>query len=128
MRGIAEAVGTSTRAVYSVFGSKDGLLEALATQLFEMLAEAIDACGRTDDPLADIVTASIDGFRRTALEHPALYGLVFLRVVPELQLGPRFNDAAAAALDRLRPIWPASTALAAWAGMTTATRRGRCMP
>ena len=119
MRGIAEAVGTSTRAVYSVFGSKDGLLEALATRLFEMLAEAIDACGRTDYPLADIVTASIDGFRRTALEHPALYGLVFLRVVPELQLGPRFNDAAAAAFDRLQAHLARLDSAGGLGGMTT---------
>jgi len=102
VRAVADAVGASTRAVYSVFGSKDGLLEALATRLFEMLSEAIDACGSTDDPAADVVTASLDGFRRTALEHPALYGLVFLRVVPDLRLGPQFTEAAGAAFQRLR--------------------------
>lgn len=102
VRAVADAVGTTTRAVYTVFGSKDGLLEALATRLFEELAAAIDACRSTDDPVADVVTISVDGFRRTALTHPALYGLVFLRVVPDLRLGPGFNQAAAGAFGRLQ--------------------------
>jgi AcrR family transcriptional regulator len=102
VRAVADAVGISTRAVYSVFGSKEGMLEALATRLFEMLSEAIDACPSTDDPTTDIVTASLDGFRRTALEHPSLYGLVFLRVVPELRLGPGFDEVASGAFGRLQ--------------------------
>jgi AcrR family transcriptional regulator len=101
VRAVADAVGTTTRAVYSVFGSKDGMLEALATRLFEMLSEAIDSCTSTDDPVADIVTISLDGFRRTALEHPSLYGLVFLRIVPDLRLGPEFSAVASGAFGRL---------------------------
>jgi AcrR family transcriptional regulator len=102
VRAVAEAIGTTTRAVYSVFGSKDGLLEALATRLFEMLSDAIDTCGTTDDPVADVVNASVHGFRRTALDHPALYGLVFLRIVPDLRLGAEFNEVATGAWARLR--------------------------
>lgn len=101
VRGVAEAGGTTTRAVYSVFGSKAGMLAALATRLFEMLVEAIDGCEPTTDPARDVVTISLDGFRRTALEHPALYGLVFLRIVPTLRLGAEFTDAAAHAFGRL---------------------------
>jgi AcrR family transcriptional regulator len=101
VRAVAEAVGTTTRAVYSVFGSKDGMLAALATRLFEMLADAIDACPSTNDPATDVVTMSVNGFRRTALEHPVLYGLVFLRIVPNLTLGAEFNDAAMSAFGRL---------------------------
>jgi AcrR family transcriptional regulator len=101
VRAVADAVGISTRAVYSVFGSKEGMLEALATRLFEMLSEAIDACPSTGDPIDDIVTASLDGFRRTALAHPSLYGLVFLRVAPELRLGPGFDEVASGAFGRL---------------------------
>jgi AcrR family transcriptional regulator len=94
IRTVAEAAGTSTRAVYSLFGSKAGLLEALATQLFRMLTAAIEAAPRTDDPVADVVTASTEGFRRIALEHPSLYSLVFLRVVPDLELGPEHTTVA----------------------------------
>jgi AcrR family transcriptional regulator len=102
VRAVAEAIDTTTRAVYSVFGSKDGMLEALAIGLFELLSDAIDACVSTDDPVADIVTISVDGFRRTALEHPAMYGLVFLRLVPGLRLGDEFAAVSAGAFGRLR--------------------------
>ncbi len=101
VRAVADEVGTTTRAVYSVFGSKDGLLEALATRLFEMLVEAMDAVPVTDDPVADVVGVSVQGFRRTALDHPSLYSLVFLRVVPDLELGPAFREVANAAFGRL---------------------------
>ena len=50
VRAVADQVGTSTRAVYSVFGSKQGLLEALATRFFEELQAATDAIPLTDDP------------------------------------------------------------------------------
>lgn len=102
VRTLADTVGTTTRAIYSVFGSKAGLLEALATRLFEILTEAIDAVALTDDPVADLVTASMDGFRRTALEHRALYNLVFLRVVPDLALGADFEAVAGRAFARLQ--------------------------
>jgi AcrR family transcriptional regulator len=104
VRAVAEVVGTTTRAVYSVFGSKDALLEALATRLFEMLGEAVDAVPLTEDPAADVIDASLGGFRRIALEHPSLYGLVFLRVVPDLRLGPAFEQVAAGAFDRFESL------------------------
>ena len=34
VRAVADAVGTTTGGVYSLFGSKQGLLEALASRLF----------------------------------------------------------------------------------------------
>ena len=37
VRGVADDVGTTTRAVYTLFGSKDGLLVALGTRAFAML-------------------------------------------------------------------------------------------
>jgi AcrR family transcriptional regulator len=101
VRAVAEEVGTSTRAVYSVFGSKQGLLEALATRLFEMLNEAIDAVPVTDDPAGDLVKVGLV-FRETVLEHPSLYRLVFLRVVPDLELGPDFGQVAYEAFGRMQ--------------------------
>jgi AcrR family transcriptional regulator len=101
VRAVADEVGTSTRAVYSVFGSKQGLLEALATRLFEVLNEAIDAVPVTDDPAADLVKVGLV-FRETVLEHPSLYRLVFLRVVPDLELGPDFGQVAYEAFGRMQ--------------------------
>ena len=42
--------GTTTRAVYVLFGSKEGLLEALARRTFELLMDAIAAVPPSSDP------------------------------------------------------------------------------
>ena len=104
VRGVADEVGTSTRAVYSVFGSKQGLLEALATRFFEELHTAIDAVELTDDPAADLVQAAMQAFRRTVITHPSLYRLVFLRIVPDLELGPEFGQVAYDAFGRMQAL------------------------
>ena len=103
-RNVADAAATTTRAVYSIFGSMAGLLEALATRLFELLNEALDAVVLTDDPVADVINASINGFRRVAVGHAPLYNLVFLRVVPDLTLGPEFHAVANATFGRLQSL------------------------
>src|SRR6478752_6240769 len=66
MRRVAEEAGTTTRAVYSLFESKEGLLVALGNRAFEMLGSWINAYPRTDDPAADVVNAIVDNFRRWA--------------------------------------------------------------
>jgi AcrR family transcriptional regulator len=102
VRAVADEVGTTTRAVYSVFGSKQGLLEALATRLFEELNRAIEALPETEDPATDLVEGALQAWRKTVLAHPSLYRLVFLRVVPDLELGPDFGQVAYDALARLQ--------------------------
>ncbi len=104
VRAVADDVGTTTRAVYSVFGSKRGLLEALATRFFEELHTAIDAVELTDDADADLVAAGMQAFRRTVIAHPSLYRLVFLRVVPDLELGPEFGQVAYDAFGRMQAL------------------------
>src|SRR5947209_4557288 len=66
VRGLAGQVGTTTRAVYSLFGSKDGLLVALGTRAFEMLGAAVAALPETDDAAADLVRAAVVVFREFA--------------------------------------------------------------
>ena len=103
-RNVADAAETTTRAVYSIFGSMTGLLEALATRLFELLDDALDAVVLTDDPVANVINASIHGFRRVAMAHAPLYNLVFLRVVPDLMLGPAFHAVADSTFGRLETL------------------------
>jgi len=89
VRAVADAAGTTTRAVYSLFGSKDGLLvEALAHDAFVFLYAEIDKLEETDDPAADLIAVGIPVFRRLVLEHPALYRIAFQRVVPGLDASP----------------------------------------
>ena len=82
VRAVAEEAGTTTRAVYSLFGSKDGLVDTLAASAFDFLYTTIDALPETDDPAADLVDVGLLALRRLALEHPALYRIAFQRVVP----------------------------------------------
>lgn len=89
VRAVADAAGTTTRAVYSLFGSKDGLLvEALARDAFEFLYTEIEKLEETEDPVADLIAVGVPVFRRLVREHPALYRIAFQRVVPGLDAGP----------------------------------------
>ena len=89
VRAVAEAAGTTTRAVYSLFGSKDGLLvQALARDAFEFLYTEIGALEETDDPASDLLEVGLLVFRRLVRDHPALYRVAFQRIVPGLEAGP----------------------------------------
>ena len=85
VRAVADAAGTSTRAVYSVFGSKEGMLHHLARRGYRYLADQVDALPVTDDPAGDLVRLGIHGFRRFALEKPHLFRLTFERVTPDVR-------------------------------------------
>lgn len=73
VRAVAEATGSTTRAVYSTAGSKQALVSRLGARGFDMLGAMVDAIPVTDDPAADLVEAGWRGFRRFAVEHPALF-------------------------------------------------------
>jgi len=81
VRGVAADVGTTTRAVYSLFGSKEGLVAALAARPFELLREGLESLPVTDDPAADLVEAALM-YRRFSNEHPSLWALG-IQYVPE---------------------------------------------
>ncbi len=102
VRAVAAEAGTTTRAVYSLFGSKEGLVvDALAQSAFEFLAEGVDKLVETDDPVADLVAVGVPVFRTLVLEHPALYRIAFQRIVPGLRGGPEVTTARALAHARL---------------------------
>lgn len=93
LRAAANSAGTTTRAVYSLFESKEGLVAALAQRAFELLHAAIERLPESDDPAADLVEAGVLGFRRFVLEHPSLYRIAFQRIVPGLQERPDLTAA-----------------------------------
>lgn len=103
VRAVSAEAGTSTRAVYTLFGSKEGLLvDALAQGAFEFLVDGMDALEETDDPVADLVEVGASVFRRLVLEHPALYRIAFQRIVPGLSAGPELTAARERSLSRLQ--------------------------
>lgn len=77
LRRLAGQTQTTTRAVYSLFGSKDGLVAALAHRAFVMLGAGIRALPASEDPAADLVEAGVVVFRRFAVDHPSLFKLAF---------------------------------------------------
>jgi len=97
VRGLADDVGTTTRAVYSLFGSKDGLLVALGTRAFELLGAAINELAATGDPAADLVEAGVAVFRRFAVDHPTLFRIGVQHTLPSPDLARQFRAAAAEA-------------------------------
>jgi AcrR family transcriptional regulator len=101
VRSVAAEAGTTTRAIYSIFGSKDGLVETLAEQAFDLLRTGIDELPETDDPAGDLVEAGATMYRRFVREHPSLYRIAFQRIVPELTLGPELTEARARSWARL---------------------------
>ena len=102
VRAVAERVGTSTRAVYSLFGSQEGLLvDALGQRAYELLTNAVLAHPETDDPDTDLVNMSVDVFRPFVIGHPVLYRFTFQRVVPDFEPGPELLAERQRAVDSL---------------------------
>jgi AcrR family transcriptional regulator len=106
LRRLAEQSQTTTRAVYSLFGSKDGLVAALAHRAFVMLGAGIRALPASEDPAADLVEAGVVVFRRFAIDHPSLFNLAFQhrdaipsQVLPDL--GPTQQAALAGLHQRI---------------------------
>ena len=87
VRRIAADAGYSTMGVYSRFGGKDGIVEALFVEGFRGLAAAMAAVPDTDDPLTDLLACGV-AYRRFALAHPTSYTVMFERAVPGYEPSP----------------------------------------
>ncbi|MEO0605417.1 MAG: TetR/AcrR family transcriptional regulator, partial [Myxococcota bacterium] len=75
-RRVAEEAGCTTMAIYSRYGSKSGVLEALFHEGLDRIGEAQRSVAADLDPRA-AVEAMCVAFRRTALNYPGHYWLVF---------------------------------------------------
>ncbi len=86
LRAVAAEAGTSTSAIYSLFGNKGELLRALYHEGFRRLAQhlaAVPALASGDHPLVRLGALG-DAYFTNALEQPHLYGLMFGPPLPEL--------------------------------------------
>lgn len=101
VRATAASAGTSTRAVYALFDSKEGLVQALAKRTYELVMEAVVAVPLTDDPGEDLVNASVHGFRRFALDHPHLFHLFFTMQMHRPRLSEESDATRVEALSHL---------------------------
>jgi AcrR family transcriptional regulator len=102
VRRVADEAGTSTRAVYSLFGSKQGLEEELHLAMFERLLELMRATPRSGDPRADLLELR-HAYRRWATERPERYAAMMRFVGPRAAArSPEGLAAARAATAELR--------------------------
>jgi AcrR family transcriptional regulator len=99
MRGVAQEVGTSTRAVYSLFGSKDGLVAAISVHAFNVLREGVEGQPTTSSPAEDLIAVGLV-FRRFVREHPSVFKMAFQG--GQMRTHPAVRDASFAALQVLK--------------------------
>jgi AcrR family transcriptional regulator len=102
VRRLADETGTTTRAIYSVFGSKSALIVALGARAFDWLTSAMDALPSTDDPTTDLVQAGVTVFRQLIVEHPSLFKLAVQHAEVPPELAGAFGASAANAMGRLQ--------------------------
>lgn len=111
VRSVAEAAGTSTIGVYTRFGGRNGVLDALYERTFEMLHEKIRAVPPVSgDPAAGIL-ALAHAYRRFALDSPARYAFMFEQSVPGFDPDPDLRAFAQRSsfdllVDRVAPVTP----------------------
>ncbi len=143
VRRVAEDAGTTTQAIYSLFGSKEGLVAALAQVAYQSIYDAVELVPETDDPGFDLVIIGIEVFREFVREHPGLYRIAYQRIVglnPDPDLVATRDRAFTQLQERVRRLQetgnlgekkvPAATLelIAMFEGLANAELRGQVLP
>jgi AcrR family transcriptional regulator len=76
MRRIASQAGASTKVLYTMFGSKEGLVAALREEGFARFERALSSVPQGDDPLAYLAELG-RAYRNYALTEPNYYRVMF---------------------------------------------------
>jgi AcrR family transcriptional regulator len=84
VRSVASLAGCSTTGVYTWFGGKNGLVDAIFIDGFQRFGQAVDAVLRRADPLAWL-TARALAYREWALANPTHYMVMFGKAVPDYE-------------------------------------------
>lgn len=82
LRKVADDIGASTMVVYTVFGNKEGLLDALWVEGFRRLWELEEGALKLTDPMERLLALG-QAYRRNALNNPYFYKLVFGGQLPK---------------------------------------------
>jgi AcrR family transcriptional regulator len=94
-RKVAQQAGTSTPAVYELFGDKAGLVREMFFAGFRLLQSQFGPLAESGDPLGDLA-AVIKAFRTFACANPALAELIFARPFADFDPGPAELEAGRA--------------------------------
>lgn len=101
VRRVAEEAGTTTQAIYTLFGGKAGLIEALYLEGWERLYRALEAVEESGD-LLDYIARLGDAYRACAYANPHFYELMFGKPVPGFDPPPRTRREARSGFRLLR--------------------------
>jgi AcrR family transcriptional regulator len=96
MRGIARKIDYTAAAIYFHFANKEALLTEICVRDFHSLAVQFASCAPDADPVEKLIHCG-DRYIRFAIEHPSQYRLLFMTLVPEVDLaegGIKKNDPA----------------------------------
>ncbi len=97
LRKLAERAGTSTTAVYSLFGGKPELLRALFLEGVRRFTAAMAAVQPGRDPLDTIERLGL-AYRDYGIANPHLYQVVFGGAIPELEPDDEAREETARAI------------------------------
>jgi len=86
-RRLAKHAGTSTPAVYELFGDKAGLVREVFFEGFRLLRQYLDQVRPSQDPRAELISI-IESLRMFAREHSVLADLMFSRPFADFDPGP----------------------------------------
>ncbi|GAA0953503.1 TetR/AcrR family transcriptional regulator [Nonomuraea longicatena] len=100
MRRIASEAGCTTTVVYTMFGNREGMAEALYLEGFERFRRHMESVSSRGDPL-DHLTALGVAYREACLAEPGYYSLMFERAIPGFEPSERARTLARAALNVL---------------------------
>jgi AcrR family transcriptional regulator len=100
LRRLAARVDTSTTAVYSLFGGKPGLLEAVYDEAFARFGQRLAEVVLTGDPLGDL-RALGEAYRASALAEPHFYQVMFGSLGAAITPGPQARQRAEATFQPL---------------------------
>ncbi|MFG2078359.1 TetR/AcrR family transcriptional regulator [Nonomuraea maritima] len=100
MRRIAAEAGCTTTVIYTMFGNREGLAEALYLEGFERFRRYLETAPQRRDPL-ETLTALGPAYRRACLEEPGYYSLMFEQAIPGFEPSERARTLARAALNIL---------------------------
>ncbi|MEM7136007.1 MAG: WHG domain-containing protein [Myxococcota bacterium] len=100
VREIARRVGSSTMGVYSNFQGKQGVLDALYIEGFELLSRALDVGEDAGTPMEAVSQAS-EKYLAIADEHSGHYSLMFGGAGVDFEPSPVAKKVAARAFSKL---------------------------
>ena len=101
VRRVAARAGCSTIGVYTWFGGKDGLVDAILLDGFRRFADALARARPRKSPLGTLLGQAV-AYRRWALENRTSYEVMFMGAVPGHEASDEIHVAGLIAYELLR--------------------------